>query len=244
MFSLRPRLLVLALGSILIAPALLAEDMRYNQVSLRAEVSRDVAHDRMHVTLYAEQQDARPAELATRITRQLNEALQRSRAVPAVDSSLGSRSSQPVYDDKGRRIIAWRERAELRLESADFAALARLTGQLQDTLQLAGMQFSLSPGSRRQHEEQLLREVVSAFKARAGLISAALDAPGYRLVRLDLHSQAAARPMVLRAMAASAAEPGLSPQIEAGHSTLQVLADGVIEVDAARSPSGTPAGQR
>ena len=39
------------------APALAdIHDQRYNQVALRAEVSSEVAHDRMHVTLYSEAQ--------------------------------------------------------------------------------------------------------------------------------------------------------------------------------------------
>lgn len=246
MLPIRPLFLALTLGSALSAPALYAEELRYNQVSLRAEVSREVAHDRMHVILYIEQQKSRPAELAAQITRELNEALQQSRAVAGVDSRLGSRASRPVHDEAGRRIVAWRERAELRLESADFAALARLTGQLQERLQLAGMHFSLSPTSRRQHEEQLLREAVAAFKGRAALLSDSLDANGYRLVRLDLRSQGAQREPVLRAMAVSRLDEGSmpTPEIEAGHSTLLVVADGVIEVDPPRSPSGMTTGQR
>ena len=42
----------------------LADEPRYNQVSLRAEVSQEVAHDLMHVTLFSEGQAADPAKLA------------------------------------------------------------------------------------------------------------------------------------------------------------------------------------
>lgn len=44
----------------------LADEPRYNQVSLRAEVSQEVAHDLMHVTLFSEGQASDPAKLQPR----------------------------------------------------------------------------------------------------------------------------------------------------------------------------------
>lgn len=223
-------LLVLASGLWLL-PAQ-AEEPRYNQVSLRAEVNQEVAHDRMHVTLYHEAQHADPAKLAAQISETLNRAVNRARAVKPVSVSLGSRHSQPVYEDKGRRIIAWRERAELRLESADFAALAQLSSALLGELQMAGMHFSLSPDSRQRHEDQLLKDAVAAFQARAQLVSQAMGARDYRLVRLDLNASGAPRPPIMRAMAMQDMHLESAPvaEIEAGNSQLAVHADGVIEV--------------
>lgn len=224
---------LLALGaSLWLLPAQAEEQPRYNQISLRAEVNREVAHDRMQVILYSEAQHSDPAKLATQITETLNRAVERARAVKPVSASLGSRHSEPVYDEKGRKIIAWRERAELRLESADFTALAQLSGTLLDELQMAGMHFSLSPDSRKQHEDQLLREAVAAFKARAQLVSEAMGASSYRLVRLDLNSSGTPRPPLMRGMAAKAMSMDNAPvpQIEGGNSELVVNADGVIEV--------------
>lgn len=237
---LRPTLSLLALAAGLLALPAQAEEPRYNQVGLRAEVSREVPHDRMHVTLYREEQHGDPAVLAGRITEALNRAVARSRTVKAVSASLGSRHSYPVYEDKGRKIIGWRERAELRLESADFAALARLAGELQEELQeelqMADMSFSLSEASRKRHEDELLREAVQAFQARARLLSEALGASRYQLVRLDLNSTGFARPPLLRAMAmkdSAMAAGAPAAEIEAGNSELRISADGVIEVQPA-----------
>ena len=77
-------------------------------VALRAEVSSEVAHDRMHVTLYSEAQHSDPAELAAQTTRALNRALQTARQNKGVIVSQGSRNSYPVYDDKGQQITGWR----------------------------------------------------------------------------------------------------------------------------------------
>lgn len=229
-----PRLAaLLVLGSSLYTLPVSAEEQpRYNQVSLRAEVNREVAHDRMHVTLYSEAQLKDPTQLAAQITATLNRAVTRARAVKPVSVSLGSRHSYPVYEEKGRKIIAWRERVELRLESADFAALAQLSGALLDELQMADMHFSLSSDSRQQHEDQLLKEAVAAFKARAQLVSEAMGARSYRLVRLDLNASGAPRPPLMRTMAMKemSMDSAPTPQIEAGNSQLAVNADGVIEV--------------
>ncbi len=225
---------LLALGaSLCILPVQAEEPPRYNQISLRAEVNREVAHDRMQVILYREAQHSDPAKLATQITDTLNRAMERARAVKPVEVSLGSRQSFPVYDDQGRKVVAWRERAELRLESTDFAALAQLSSALLDELQMAGMHFSLSNDSRKQHEDQLLKEAVAAFKTRAQLVSQAMGASSYKLVRLDLNASGAPRPPLMRAAMAmkdTNMEGAPAPQIEGGNSELAVNADGVIEV--------------
>ncbi|EGH48064.1 hypothetical protein PSYPI_39599, partial [Pseudomonas syringae pv. pisi str. 1704B] len=90
----------------------MAEEVRYNQISLRAEVNQEVQRDLMLVTLYTEAQDSDPAKLAAQITETLNKALGQARQVKDVKIRQGSRNSYPVYDDKGQKITGWRERAE------------------------------------------------------------------------------------------------------------------------------------
>ncbi len=80
--------------------AVAEEAPRYNQVSLHAEVSQQVAHDLMQVTLYSENQGSDPAKLAAETTSVLNAAVADARKVKGVTISLGSRNSYPVYDDK------------------------------------------------------------------------------------------------------------------------------------------------
>src|SRR5690606_10782716 len=92
-----------SLASLASLPAM-ADEPRYNQVSLRAEVSQEVAHDRMYVTLYTEAQSDDPAKLAAAVTRTLNAAIEQARKVQGVKVSLGSRHSYPVYEKEGTRI--------------------------------------------------------------------------------------------------------------------------------------------
>ncbi|UVE18538.1 SIMPL domain-containing protein [Pseudomonas sp. LS44] len=210
-----------------------AEEARYNQIALRAEVSQDVAHDLMHVTLYSEGQDSDPAKLAASITQSLNKALDTARQDKKVTVTLGSRNSYPIYDKDGQQITGWRERAELRLESADFAVLSTLTSKLLGDLKMAAMTFAISKPSRKKSEDELLKQAVDAFKERAQLATAALGGKGYKLVSLNLNSSGF-RPMMMQRMDAAPAAMSMSKaapqQIEAGTSEVTVNADGVIEV--------------
>ncbi len=145
--------------------AVAEEAPRYNQVSLHAEVSQQVAHDLMQVTLYSENQGSDPAKLAAETTSVLNAAVADARKVKGVTISLGSRNSYPVYDDKGQKITGWRERAELRLESSDFAALGQLSADLLGKLKMGGMDFSIADATRKKNEDQLMKGAVDAFRS-------------------------------------------------------------------------------
>ena len=171
--------------------AVAEEAPRYNQVSLHAEVSQQVAHDLMQVTLYSENQGSDPAKLAAETTSVLNAAVADARKVKGVTISLGSRNSYPVYDDKGQKITGWRERAELRLESSDFAALGQLSADLLGKLKMGGMDFSIADATRKKNEDQLMKGAVDAFKERAQLLTEALGGKGYKLVSLSVNSAGA-----------------------------------------------------
>ena len=208
----------------------IADEPRYNQISLRAEASSEVAHDRMHVTLYTESQHEDPTQLAARTTKAMNRALQRARQTQGIEVSQGSRSSYPVYTDKGEQITAWRERAELRLESGDFAALSKLTGKLMQDMKMGSMHFSVSDSIRQQNEDTLLRDAVAAFRARAQLATKALGGNDYRIVSLNLNSGGNYQPEMMRSVAMKSMDAMPTPDIEAGSRQISMNAEGVIEV--------------
>ena len=225
--------LTLTLGAFASLPAL-AEGVNYNQVSLRAEASQEVPRDLMIVTLYTEAQNSDSAKLAAEITTTMNNALNQAKQVKEVTLRQGSRNSFPIYDNKTQKITGWRERAELRLESTDFAALSKLTGELMQTLKMGNMQFTVANATRKTSEDALLKDAVNAFKARAQLASDALGGKGYKIVSLNLNSNGYPQPYMRGAMMMKAAAPAmdsaLTPEIEAGTSEVSMSADGVIEV--------------
>ena len=228
-----PRLSHLAFAcAALFCSPLIASETLYNQIALRAEVSQEVPHDLMHVTLYTEAQNSDPAALANSITQSLNQSLEKARKAKNVSVKLGSRQSYPVYADDGERISAWRERAEIRLDSADFSTLSSLTGELLQNLKMAGMSFSIAAPTRRASEDALIKEAINAFRARAQLASEALGGQRYKIINLNLSSQGfhAPVPMMAYARKDMAMREAVNPQIEAGESLVSVSADGLIEV--------------
>lgn len=232
---LRATPIALLITSLATSSAVLASEQSYNQVSLRAEAHQEVAHDQMQVILYTEEQGTDPARLAADITKTLNQAVSTARKQPSINVKLGSRSSYPVHDSKGQKITAWRERAELRLESTDFSTLSALTGELLKTLKMANMQFSIAPKTRISSEDELLKEAISAFQARAQLVSEAMGSNSYKVVNLNLNSSGFARPpMYTRSskmmVSAMADQESIAPEVEAGSSQVSMIADGVIEI--------------
>ena len=92
--------LILSCGLLASLPALAADEPRYNQVSLRAEVSKEVARDLMVVTLYSEAQNTDPGKLAKQITETMNKAVQQSRQVKDVKiSQAGGRVLVTVVEN-------------------------------------------------------------------------------------------------------------------------------------------------
>jgi predicted secreted protein len=225
--------LMLGAGLLASLPALADEAPRYNQISLRAEVSQEVPRDLMLVTLYTEDQNSDPAKLAAGITETMNKALAQARQVNGVKIRQGSRNSYPIYEEKGQKITGWRERAELRLESPDFAALSKLTGELLGDLKMGGMDFAIATPTRKASEDALLKEAVTAFKARAQLATDALGGKGYKIVNLNFNSNGYPQPYLRAPMmmkAASMDAAPVTPEVEAGTSQVSMTADGSIEV--------------
>lgn len=232
---LRATPIALIMTSLATSTALYASEQSYNQISLRAEAQQEVAHDQMQVILYTEARDADPAHLASTVTKTINSAVEKARKHPQINVRLGNRSSYPVHDSKGQKITAWRERAEIRLESTDFSGLSALTGELLKTLKMANMQFSIAPKTRTNSEDQLLKEAISAFQARAKLVSEAFGSTSYKVVNLNLNSSGFSRPpMYARSTkmlsTSVASESAAIPEIEAGSSEVSIIADGVIEI--------------
>ncbi|WP_162874306.1 SIMPL domain-containing protein, partial [Pseudomonas viridiflava] len=73
-------------------------------------------------------------------------------------------------------------------------ALSKLTGELLGDLKMGGMDFSISPATRKASEDTLLKDAVTAFKARAQLVTEALGGTGYKLVNLNLNTSGYPQP--------------------------------------------------
>ena len=210
-------------------PAAAADDAtRYNQIHFQVERSRPVENDRMQAVLSLTVEDDNAARLADQINRSMDAAIKTAKARPKVEVRSGSYRTYPVYNKE--RIQRWRATQELWLEGSDFAELGSLIGQLQERLQVASINFSVSAERRRAVEDELITQALDAFKQRAELVRKQLAAKGYRIVDVSINTGGGQPvPIMMRATAMEAASVA-PPALEAGTSTLSVNVGGVIEL--------------
>lgn len=219
------------LCGLLTAPAWAgAEAELYNRVDFQVEAAREVANDLLSANMTVEIQDKQPGRVAQQLNTALNDALKKASAFSTVKASSGNQSTYPVYG-KNNQIDAWRGHGEIRLESRDFKAAGELIMQLQTTLQLGGVQFSVAPDTRAQIENDLIGAAIKAFQARANAIRAAVGATSYKTVRFSINSGGMPPHypvQMMRGMAAAeAAIP--APEFAGGDSRMTVQINGTIE---------------
>ena len=204
-----------------------AEPLTYNRVDFQVEAAREVANDLLTATLAVDVQDKQPARVVQQMNAALNHALKKAAAFKMVKASSGNQQTYPVYG-RNNQIETWRGHGEIRLESRDFKAAGELIMQLQSSLQLSGVQFSVAAETRTQVEEALVNEAIKAFQARADAIRAAVGAKSYKTVHLGISSGMPHNPMpMMRAAMADAAIP--APEFAGGESRIAVQINGTIE---------------
>lgn len=206
--------------------------VRYNEVELQAEVMREVENDQLMATMFAELQETNPAALQQALNRIGAQAHRIAESFLSKDLKVrtGRNQTYPVYD-RNNQLTGWRGRTEVRIESRDFVAAGKLIGQLQQHMQVGNVSFSVSPELKRATEQELITEVVQAFRDRAALLTRALDGKAYRLRRLSVQTSGGMpppRPMTMRA--ASADMEAMAPVLEGGTSQVNVGAVGMIEI--------------
>jgi predicted secreted protein len=202
-------------------------------VELSAEAQREVPNDLLAATLYVEDSQPDAARLAAAINRVLGEALRVAREFPAVKVKSGLQHTLPVYAARGGALQGWRARAELRLESRDFAAASALIGRLQASMQLGAFTLAVAPETRRAVENELIAEAVAAFRARARVAQEALGGKGFKVQRIALSTSGYVPAPGPRVMAMQARSDGAAtaPPVEAGASMVSVGASGAVEIE-------------
>lgn len=203
------------------------EPARYNQIHFQVERSRPVDNDRMQVVLSVTAEDDNAARLADRINRTMDWALKAAKTKSKIVTRTAGYQTHPVYDKE--KIRRWRATQELLLESPDFAELGGLVGQLQERLSVTSINFSVSAERRRTVEDELIAQVLDAFKQRAELVRKQFAAKGYRIVSVSVNTGGGQPMPQMRGLAMEAASVA-PPALEAGTSTLSVNAGGSIEL--------------
>lgn len=203
-----------------------------NRVSFQVEVMREVANDWATARLAVVSEGKDPAVVAAAVNRQMASALGIANKATKVEVRSGAYTTQPVYD--GGRIIRWRARQEIRIESEDVDRLSKLIGKLQESsVLLSSINFSVQRKTRTDLEEELIEEALGAFQARAVLIAKGMGRQDWSLVSISVGQSGSQPRMMHSRMEAdqtylSKASP---PAFEAGTSEIRVHVNGSIELD-------------
>lgn len=229
--------LALLSALLLAAPAFADTPLTYNRVDFQSEISREIPNDQLNATLSIELSDKDPAKLARDLTAAMNEALKKAKSYSTVKASTGNQQTWPIYGKAvisgANKLESWRGRAELKLETRDFKAAGELISQLQDKLQLAGINFSVAESTRRELENTLSSEAIANFRGKADKIRDAWSAKSYRLVNMSLGTAGDApmyRPVMMKAAMADGAEAAPAQDFAGGTARLTINVSGTIEL--------------
>ncbi|KVZ71270.1 SIMPL domain-containing protein [Burkholderia ubonensis] len=202
-------------------------------LSLSSQASAEVPQDIIHITLFYEQQAKDPGSLTSALNQRADAALAQAKAVSGVTAHTGAFSVYPSTDRDGR-ISAWRGRTEVVLESRDFAAASKLAGQLSNLMQVANVEFSLSPEAQRAAEQKLTTEAIKSFRVRADEAAKAFGYNNYSIRDVDVGSgrnvQPYPRMMAMAAPAMDSAKMSAPIAVEGGKATVSVTVNGSVQM--------------
>lgn len=217
--------------------AISAETLYYDRVSLSAEASEEIDNDTLVATLYTQQEGADAEQLAETVNQLIGDAVKRAKAVKEVKVQTLDYSTQPIYGKAtfsgAGKLVGWRVRQSIRLESKDAPILSRLIADLQETLAVSNISYNVSPELRQSAQDKIISAAIANFNARAALISKEMGRSGYRLVDMSVNTSGyAPRPYQVRALAMEAKAVDTAPTLEAGTQLVQVNINGTIELNA------------
>ncbi len=209
------------------------QSMQYGLINFSASANRKVDNDQINATMTKTVQNKSSAEVANQINLTLNQALQIAKKYPQVQVSTGNQNTYPQYD-KNQKISGWTGSASLTLKSTDSVMASKLIADLQSTMTLDGLNFSVSDNTRKRIEQELMVEASKNFQNQATALLPVWQARDYQLVNLDFNQGGGYSPMPVMYARMANAESGAAKvadqQFQAGESTITVTANGVVQL--------------
>ncbi|MBI3146679.1 MAG: SIMPL domain-containing protein [Pseudogulbenkiania sp.] len=171
-----------------LAPAAEPTDPAATVLHLSASAQREIANDQLVATLYVQDRQPQPAQLANRLNQLINRAQNDARGYKNVEVSSGSYNSWPAYNKSGK-IDGWQGRAELKLKSRDMAQGSELIAKLQSYMLLEGVQFVVSDDARRAAEKAMIPEAIAALMEQAQIAAKTLGKRTLNMQQLTIGNQ-------------------------------------------------------
>ncbi|TCP91219.1 putative secreted protein [Cricetibacter osteomyelitidis] len=172
----------------LLSTAALADDDKANLINFTVQSEKEMPRDLMLVSLYIQKEGKDINALTQETTKALNELVAQAKSESAVEIKTNSQFSYPKYDSVRNKQNGWIMRAEVVLESKDFATLSQLAEKFSDKWAMENVGFALSRDAMKQVEDEMVQDVIAKFKQKATLIQTAMQAKGYKVQNLNIRS--------------------------------------------------------
>jgi predicted secreted protein len=203
--------------------------LHFNVVSLEVSVEQAVDNNVMQAWLTVRHEHKQAAQAANKVNLDMQWALAISKANKSLKARTEHYSTQPKYD--GRNVVGWVVSQQLLLESENFEQLSQLVTELQKKLQLSRLAFTTTKSLRDATDANLTQQALQAFRNKAQLVSDSLGMEQYEIVDLQIANNQQFRPVPrVRAEAITASFSSKELAVEAGTSTLKVIATGRIQL--------------
>lgn len=207
---------------------------KYPYAELRAEAVTEVAQDTVRITLATEVRDSEQAEVAATLSRTVDSVMKEVKGKDGIRAYSGNFQVWPMNDQDGR-ISNWRGRAEIILESKDFAAASRLAAEVADRMPINHLAFSVDPRERARYEAELLQEAATAFRERAEALTTAFGYESYSIREIELGGAGASyQPEARRMMAMAASDAAVAVPLEGGTERISLSVRGSIFLHASK----------
>jgi len=217
------------LTSLALAACFATSAQAETKFNLQASADRAVQNDTMTVILSTENDSADSQALYALTNNALSDVTAKAKGHMSVKLKPASRRMLPVYSGKegeDQKLVAWRERADLQLESKSFPDLYSLVEEvLKDqkaTLQVSSINFSLSDEATQSVGDELYATALKNIKHKASVVGEGLGKPEIAIDELSFNGPYAlgGAPVVMfRAKAAAMSAPS---GMESGESKVRV----------------------
>jgi len=200
----------------------------YDRINLSVSATDEIENDTLVAQLYVQKDGQIASQLAKQTNQDIEWAVQQAKQIPGITVQTLDYHTSPTYRKQSQD--GWRVRQSLRLTSQDTLAISQLIGELQQRLMVENIRYKISQKRRDTAENRLITQAISAFKARAKLITKAWERTNYRLVQMEINTSGRAVQPMFRAQATMESNAFSAPSIEAGKQTVQITASGTIEL--------------
>lgn len=199
-------------------------------LNLDAQASSEIPYDISIVRLAIDRDSKDPENLSAEINKILAQAFAEAKRA-GVEAESGGYFVSPTYNNRGQR-NGWHGRAEVILRGKDFAAVGKVAGDQADRMQMAGMNFDLSPEKRQAEENRLIEKAVANLDAKAKALLKALGYKDYSIRQITLgQGGAIVQPMPMAMMARGAVMADAAPvPVEGGKAQISVNLNAALQM--------------